>query len=85
MLLCTRDLYGDANVGHIVTFGTLKPKNCIADVGRILNIPLNEVAMLKKCIPDDDLKITLKDADGTSRVFTIPMTTLLTLNEVIEM
>ena len=58
----TRDLYGDANVGHIVTFGTLKPKNCIADVGRILNIPLADVNMLKKCIPDDDLKITLKDA-----------------------
>lgn len=58
----TRDLYGDANVGHIVTFGTLKPKNCIADVGRVLDIPLSEVNMLKKCIPDDDLKITLKDA-----------------------
>lgn len=58
----TRDLYGDECVGHIVTFGTLKPKNCIADIGRVLNIPLSEVAMLKKCIPDDDLKIKLKDA-----------------------
>ena len=57
----TRDLYGDANVGHIVTFGTLKPKNCIADVGRILGIPLSEVTMLKKCIPDSP-KAKLKDA-----------------------
>ncbi len=57
----TRDLYGDPQVGHIVTFGTLKPKNCIADVGRVLNIPLNEVAMLKKCIPDNP-KAKLKDA-----------------------
>lgn len=57
----TRDLYGDENVGHIVTFGTLKPKNLIADVGRILGIPLNEVNMLKKCIPEN-LKATLKDA-----------------------
>ena len=57
----TRDLYGDANVGHIVTFGTLKPKNCIADVGRILNIPLSEVNELKKCIPDNP-KAKLKDA-----------------------
>ena len=57
----TRDLYGDANVGHIVTFGTLKPKNCIADVGRILGIPLSEVNMLKKCIPDSP-KAKLKDA-----------------------
>jgi len=57
----TRDLYGDPNVGHIVTFGTLKPKNCIADVGRILNIPLAEVNMLKKCIPENP-KFKLKNA-----------------------
>ena len=57
----TRDLYGDKNVGHIVTFGTLKPKNCIADVGRVLGIPLSEVNMLKKCIPDNP-KAKLKDA-----------------------
>ena len=57
----TRDLYGDANVGHIVTFGTLKPKNCIADVGRVLGIPLAEVNALKKCIPDNP-KATLKSA-----------------------
>jgi len=57
----TRDLYGDANVGHIVTFGTLKPKNCIADVGRILGIPLSEVNELKKRIPDNP-KAKLKDA-----------------------
>ena len=57
----TRDLYGDKNVGHIVTFGTLKPKNCIADVGRVLGIPLSEVNMLKKCIPDSP-KAKLKDA-----------------------
>ena len=57
----TRDLYGDDCVGHIVTFGTLKPKNCIADVGRILGIPLAEVAALKKCIPENP-KFKLKNA-----------------------
>lgn len=48
----TRKLYGEECVGHIVTFGTLKPKNCLADVGRVLDIPLSEVNMLKKCIPN---------------------------------
>ena len=57
----TRDLYGDPQVGHIVTFGTLKPKQCIADVGRVLDIPLSEVNMLKACIPDNP-KAKLKDA-----------------------
>ena len=57
----TRDLYHDENVGHIVTFGTLKPKNCLADVGRILDIPLADVNMLKKCIPESP-KAKLKNA-----------------------
>ena len=57
----TRDLYGDPQVGHIVTFGTLKAKAVIADVGRVLEVPLNEVNMLKKGIPDNP-KARLKDA-----------------------
>src|SRR5574344_1951381 len=57
----TRDLYGDPQVGHIVTFGSLKAKAVIADVGRVLGIPLSEVNMLKKGIPDDP-KAKLKEA-----------------------
>ena len=57
----TEDWYGLPQVGHIVTFGTEKPKQVIADVARVLDIPLNEVAMLKKCIPDSP-KAHLKDA-----------------------
>ena len=57
----TIDLYGDDQVGHIVTFGTLKPKQCINDVCRILDIPLAEAEKLKKCIPDNP-KAKLKDA-----------------------
>jgi DNA polymerase-3 subunit alpha len=57
----TREWYGDPQVGHIVTFGTLKAKAVIADVGRVLEVPLNEVNMLKKGIPDNP-KARLKDA-----------------------
>ncbi len=57
----TRDKYGDPQVGHIITFGTLKAKNALADVGRVLGIPLNDVNMLKKGIPDNP-KAKLKDA-----------------------
>ncbi len=64
----TRDLYGDPQVGHIVTFGTLKPKQCIADVGRVLGIPLSEVNMLKSCVPDSP-KAKLKDAFQVSEKF----------------
>ncbi|MCQ2576200.1 MAG: DNA polymerase III subunit alpha [Treponema sp.] len=64
----TRDLYGEPQVGHIVTFGTLKPKQCIADVGRVLDIPLSEVNMLKSLVPDNP-KAKLKDAFETSAKF----------------
>lgn len=57
----TRALYGEDHVGHIITFGTMKPRMAIADVGRVLDIPLNEVNMLKKCIPDSP-KARLIDA-----------------------
>ena len=57
----TRDLYGAPQVGHIVTFSKLKPKQVIADVGRVLNVPLSEVNMLKSLVPDSP-KAKLKDA-----------------------
>ena len=57
----TRELYGDAQVGHIITFGTLKAKAVIKDVGRVLDIPLAEVTVLTKCIPNNP-NFKLKDA-----------------------
>ena len=45
----------------IATFGTLKAKAVIKDVGRVLNIPLNEVNMLTKLVPDGP-KFKLADA-----------------------
>ncbi len=56
-----RQKYGDDRVGQIITFGTLKPKAAIKDVARVLEIPLNEVNMITKLIPDDP-KITLAKA-----------------------
>ncbi|MBX7243887.1 MAG: DNA polymerase III subunit alpha [Candidatus Sumerlaeaceae bacterium] len=44
--------YGDRNVCQIITFGTLKPKNAIRDVGRAMNIPLPEVDKVAKLIPN---------------------------------
>lgn len=57
----TKKTYGEPQVGHIVTFGTLKPKNVIADVGRVLGIPLSEVNMLKKLV-SENLKAKLIDS-----------------------
>ena len=45
--------YGSDKVGQICTFGTLKAKQCLTDVARVLNIPLYEVNAMKKIIIDD--------------------------------
>ena len=54
-----REKYG--HVAQIITFGTLKARAAIRDVGRVLNIPLAEVDRLAKLIPDA-LGTTLDDA-----------------------
>ncbi len=56
-----RKKYGDANVAQIGTFGTLKTKAAIKDVGRALNIPLGRVEMINKLVPNR-LNITIAEA-----------------------
>lgn len=43
--------YGDDKVAQIITFGTLGAKAAIRDVGRVMDIPLNEVDRVSKLIP----------------------------------
>jgi DNA polymerase-3 subunit alpha len=45
--------YGEKNVAQIITFGTMKAKNAVRDVGRALAIPLNIVDRIAKLIPDN--------------------------------
>lgn len=47
-----RQKYGDDSVGQIITFGTLKPKAVLKDVGRVLDIPLAEVNAIVKAMND---------------------------------
>lgn len=50
--------YGKNNVSQIITFGTMKEKSAIRDVGRVLDVPLFEVNKIAKTVPDS---IALKD------------------------
>lgn len=56
-----RRKYGDDCVTQIVTFGTLKAKSVIQDVGRVMGLPIPFTNSIKKLIPGD-LKITIDDA-----------------------
>lgn len=57
----TLEKYGKENVSQIITFGTMKAKMAIKDVGRVLSVPLAKVNAIAKLVPDD-LNITLDKA-----------------------
>lgn len=44
--------YGYDHVAQIITFGTLKARQAIRDVGRVMDIPLGEVDKVAKLIPN---------------------------------
>ncbi len=44
--------YGRQNVAQIVTYGTMKAKTAIRDVGRVLGVPLSEVNRISKIFPE---------------------------------
>jgi len=43
--------YGDEKVAQIITFGTMAARAAIRDVGRVINMPYNEVDYIAKQIP----------------------------------
>ncbi len=47
-----RKKYGDERVAHIIAFGTMKAKNAIKDVGRVLRIPYAVCDKITKTIPN---------------------------------
>ncbi len=53
--------YGKEKVAQIITFGKMKAKMAIKDVGRVLNVSLAKVNQIAKLVPDD-LNITLEKA-----------------------
>ena len=49
--------YGQDRVSQIVTFGKMKTKSVIRDVGRVLEIPLARINQIVKLIPDEGKRI----------------------------
>lgn len=55
--------YGEDKVAQIITFGTLGARAAIRDVGRVMDIPLNEVDRVAKLIPNIPGKpVTIRQA-----------------------
>ncbi|MBQ7889204.1 MAG: DNA polymerase III subunit alpha [Erysipelotrichaceae bacterium] len=60
--------YGQDHVAHICTFGTLGAKQVLRDVGRVMDIPVREIDILTKAVPNA-LKMTLERAMKESSRF----------------
>ena len=56
-----RQRYGAESTAQIITFGTLKARNCVRDVGRVLGVELPKVDRVAKMIPQGP-KVTLEGA-----------------------
>jgi DNA polymerase-3 subunit alpha len=46
------DHYGHEQCAQIVTFGKISAKSAVRDVGRVLGVPLHEVDVIAKMVPD---------------------------------
>ncbi|NOZ84399.1 MAG: DNA polymerase III subunit alpha [Epsilonproteobacteria bacterium] len=59
--------YGADKTAQVITFGTMKAKGVIRDVGRVLSIPYSDVDKIAKLVPDT-LDITLETAAKENNV-----------------
>ncbi len=57
-----RRKYGDAAVAQIITFGSLKAKGCIRDVGRVLEMPFGQVSKIASFIPQGPPDVPIHQA-----------------------
>ena len=56
-----KEKYGEDNVSQIITFGTMKARAAIRDVGRVLGISYGEVDKVAKAVPEGT-KVSLEKA-----------------------
>ena len=70
-----KEKYGEDRVAQIITFGTMKARAAVRDVGRIMEVPLAEVDALAKSIPQIPSKpVTLKEClEGNPNRDDIPL------------
>ncbi|MBA43508.1 MAG: DNA polymerase III subunit alpha [Magnetococcales bacterium] len=55
-----RRKYGDHRVSQIITFGTLKARACIRDVGRVLQMPFGQVSQIAAFVPEGPKATSIK-------------------------
>jgi DNA polymerase-3 subunit alpha len=73
MIAYARNKYGSDRVAAIITFGTLKARAAIKDVGRVLGVELTKVNQLTALVPNIPSKpVTLADCLGDDPEKAVP-------------
>lgn len=76
-----KEKYGQDRVAHIATFGTLKAKQVLRDVGRVMELPVYEIELLTKKIPNVP-NIKLQDVYETNALFAQAVESKATLKKL---
>ncbi|MEG2198922.1 MAG: DNA polymerase III subunit alpha, partial [Anaerovorax sp.] len=76
--------YGTEKVAQIITFGTMKAKAAVRDVGRALNMPYGDVDVIAKAIPFH-LGMTLETAMNTTEELKKAYTDDKKVHELLDM
>lgn len=63
-----REKYGSNRVANIITYGTIKAKSAVRDVGRVMGIPLSEVNAIAKLVPADPKATLFKALNEVSEI-----------------
>lgn len=61
--------YGTERVAQIITFGTLKAKGAIRDVGRVMNVNLAKIDKVAKMISNPNLAEALKESSDLKEIY----------------
>ena len=74
--------YGRERVAHIITFGRMKARAAIRDIGRVLDIDLKKIDRLSKLVSSfQTLEKTLKENVEVAKLYT----TDIELQKVIDL
>ena len=78
-----KNKYGKKSVAQIITFGTMKAKSSVRDVGRVMGLPYGQVDTIAKMIPNEP-KITLEKALVLNKDLKESYDTSSTIKELID-
>ena len=61
--------YGQDHVAQIITFGTMAAKAAVRDVGKVLELPYNDIDLISKLISANTLKESIENSTELRRLY----------------